>query len=282
MPELPEVQAITDQLNSLLKNHKIEKVKICSNNIFEGDENLLINKKFLNAQRFGKVIVCNFNDNVSFIAHVKLTGQFIYQGPNLKNNNLQLSKKIVGGLGGKHTHVIFYLDKGGVLYYNDHRKFGWIKLVSTDKVLDFEFIKKLGPEPFGKLDLKTFENIINSSKKNIKVLIMDQNKIGGIGNIYANDALFLAKINPKRNANTLSSEEIEKLFDAILFVLKKGIQAGGASELSFVRPDGTEGTYQKHTLVYGKQNKQCANCGEKILKISIGGRGTFYCTNCQK
>lgn len=281
MPELPEVQSITDQLNKFLKGHKIEKIEIRSKNIFEGDEKLLINKKFLSAQRFGKVIVCNFSDNVSFVAHVKLTGQFIYKGVNLKNN-LPLSKKVADGLGGRHTHVIFSLDKNSFLYYNDHRKFGWIKIIDSDKVLEFDFIKKLGPEPFGKLDLKTFEKIVTSSKKNIKVLIMDQTKIGGIGNIYANDALFLAKINPTRSANTLATTEIKKLFDAILKVLQKGIDAGGASELSFVRPDGTEGTYQNHTLVYGKANKSCLVCNSKIKKISIGARGTFYCENCQK
>ena len=111
---------------------------------------------------------------------------------------------------------------------------------------------------------------------------MDQTKIGGIGNIYANDALFLAKIDPRRRAKTLSEQEIKSLFDAVLSVMKKSFKYGGASELNFVNALGQEGEYQRHSLVYGKKGKDCPNNNGKIKKIFLGGRGTFFCESCQK
>jgi formamidopyrimidine-DNA glycosylase len=211
-----------------------------------------------------------------------LTGQFIYRGPNLKNPPT-LSKKVVGGVPGKHTHVIFNLDKNGHLYYNDIRRFGWIKLTKTKDVENFDFIKKLGPEPFGKLDLKIFREILTKTRRQVKVVLMDQTKMGGVGNIYANDALWLAKIHPGHAANSLTDTEVRTLYNSIEKVLKKGIEAGGASELAFVTPDGSEGSYQKYFLAYGKQGTVCPRCKkEKFKKVTLGGRGTYYCPECQK
>lgn len=281
MPELPEVEAIRMQLDKFLKGHSIESIEIRHPKIFTGDDKKLIGKKFKSARRFGKVIVVDFEGGISFLAHVKLTGQFVYRGPNLKSP--KLSKKITGGLGGKHTHVIFHLNKAGTLYYNDVRRFGWIKVVPTSEVEDFDFIKKLGPEPLDGLTLKYFKEVLGKTRRAVKVVIMDQSKIGGVGNIYANDALWLSQIDPAKPANALTDEEIKKLFSAIEKVLKDGIKYGGASELSFVTPDGSEGNYQKHFLAYGKQGTLCPRCKkEKFTKTQLGGRGTYFCKNCQK
>jgi formamidopyrimidine-DNA glycosylase len=282
MPELPEVELIKLQLDKYLYKHKIEKVEVRNSKVFQGNPKNLIGGKFTRARRFGKIIVADFNNGFSFVAHVKLTGQFIYRGPNLKKPP-KLSKKVTGGIPGKHTHVIFYLDKEGILYYNDVRRFGWIKVVKTEEVENIDFIKKLGPEPLNGLTPEMFFRLISSTKRAVKVVIMDQSKIGGVGNIYANDALWLAKINPKRAANSLSEEETQKLYKAIEEVLKRGLKWGGASELSFVAPDGSEGEYQNHTLVYGRDGEICQNCHkEKIRKFFLNGRGTYFCPNCQK
>jgi len=182
--------------------------------------------------------------------------------------------------------VIFNLDRGGVLYYNDVRRFGWIRIEKTIDVENESFIKKLGPDMLV-LSLKDFEKIVLKSSRNIKVHLMDQTKIGGVGNIYVNDALWLSKINPKRASKTLSTEEIKLIFNALNTVLQAGLKYGGASELAFVTPDGKEGEYQNHTLIYGRQNKSCQNpacrqAGAKIEKFFLGGRGTYWCKICQK
>ncbi len=281
MPELPEVESIRLQLEKFLLGHKISSIEVKNRRIFEDNEKDIFGAKFINTRRFGKVTVLDLDNGKSLMIHVKMTGQIIYRGPNLEKP--LLSPKISGGLGGRHTHVIFTLDREGMIYYNDFRAFGWIKIVDTNLVEKTGLVGKMGPEPFASLTLEYFKDILSKTKRNIKVLIMDQSKIAGVGNIYANDALYLAKINPKRTANSLNENEIKSLYKAIHEVLKEGMKHGGSSENSFVTPDGGEGGYQRHTLVYGKNGHLCTVCKkEKILKIMIGGRGTYFCPYCQK
>lgn len=220
MPELPEVETIRLGLEKYLIGHKITGVKLNFPKIFTGDTKDIINGKIVSVRRFAKVLSIDLDNANSIVIHIKLTGQLIYRGVNLKNPP-ELSKKVSGGIPGKHTHVIFTLDKNSFLYYNDFRRFGWIKIIKTIDVEKSSFIGKLGPEPFKDLDLEKFKEILGKSKTAIKVVIMNQEKMGGIGNIYANDALLLSKIYPKRPANTLSSSEQENLYDAIIKVLKK-------------------------------------------------------------
>lgn len=284
MPELPEVESIRKQLDKFLKGHTVQSIEVKNRRIFQGDEKEVIGAKFIGARRFGKVTVLDLDNNKSLAIHVKMTGQLIYRGPNLPNPP-RMSSKVSGGTPpSAHTHVVFDLDKGGVLYYNDFRRFGWIKILSTDKVEDKgEFIGKLGPEPFSGLTFEYFQETLSKTRRTIKVLVMDQQKIAGVGNIYANDALFLSHIDPTRPANSLTPEEQKSLYDAIHEVLKKGMKYGGSSENSFVTPDGQEGEYQRHTLVYGRQGQICSNCKkDKIIKNMLGGRGTYFCPSCQK
>jgi formamidopyrimidine-DNA glycosylase len=288
MPELPEVEAVRVKLSDFLSGHKVEGVEIRNSKTFIGDSKKLIGTKFLSFRRFGKVLVLDLDNNYSLLVHLKLTGQLIYRGPKLTNPP-PLSKKVIGGIPGPHTLVIFNLDRGGKLYYNDIRRFGWIKLEGTDKVGEEKFIKALGPEPpvFGNhsgkvLSLDSFAQILSKTTRPIKIVLMDQNKIAGIGNIYANDALWLAGINPRRPSNSLSSKEVEKLFKSVVEVLKEGIKRGGSSENTFVTPEGVEGEYQDFTLIYGRDKEKCKRCGAEIEKIQLSGRGTYFCPHCQK
>lgn len=282
MPELPEVESIRMQLERFLIGHIIKAIEIRNPKYQIKDRESLIGAKVEGVRRFGKALVIDFSNDFSIVVHVKMTGQFIYQGPNLMVKPVY-TKKVVGGVPGKHTHVIFKLDKNGVLYFNDYRRFGWMELIQKSKVKSQNFIKKLGHEFLKDLSLDEFTEILSKSKKPIKVLIMDQEKMAGVGNIYANDALYLAKINPKRHSNSLKKDEKRKLFESINDVLKEGIKRGGASELAFVTPDGGEGRYQDFTLVYGRDGEICRICRkEKIKKVMLGGRGTYFCPNCQK
>jgi formamidopyrimidine-DNA glycosylase len=282
MPELPEVENIRIQLERFLVGHKIEKVVVNYRKTLTDGEDKLVGGKVVEVKRYAKALSVNLDNEFSFVMHVKMTGQPIYRGPNLKNPP-NLSEKVVGGVPGKHTHVIFYLDKGGALYFNDYRKFSWIKVVKTNDVKNLDYIKKLGPEPLDGLTETMFKEILGQTSKGIKVLLMDQSKISGVGNIYANDALFLAKVHPSRRSSGLSEKETSALYHAIENVLKRGLKFHGASEQAFVTPDGNTGEYQEHTLVYDKKGEDCVNaCGGKIEKIKLGGRGTYFCPRCQK
>ena len=280
MPELPEVESIRIQLDKFLKGHVILKVEIRNPKYSIPDTNI-IGGTITDVRRFGKVLVIDLSNNYSIVTHVKMTGQFIYQGPNLKSKPVY-TKKVVGGVPGKHTHVIFTLDHGGTLYFNDYRRFGWMELTQKSKVESQNFIRKLGHEFLKDLKFEEFSETLSKSKKPIKVLLMDQEKMAGVGNIYANDALWLAKINPQRKADSLVKEEQKTLFEAIENVLKEGIIRGGASELAFITPDGGEGQYQDFTLVYGREGEPCKVCRTQIKKVKLGGRGTYFCPVCQR
>ena len=280
MPELPEVETVKLGLQKYLKGHKFIDVEILSKGIFEGDPKEIIGSKVIEIRRFGKGLVIDLDNGKSLAIHIKLTGQIIYRDP--KTSTVPVSPQKVKTLPNNATRIIFKLDRDAILYFNDLRKFAWIRVVDTEMVMEMPFFKNMGPEPFKDLTEKKFEEIISKSKVVVKPLIMDQTRIGGIGNIYANDALFLAKIDPKRRANSLSLSEIKKLFDSVISVMEKSMKYGGASELNFVNVMGQEGEYQMHSLVYGKKGKPCPNCGSEIKKIFLGGRGTFFCGNCQK
>lgn len=282
MPELPEVEAIKIQLEKFLKGHVIEDVILNTPSIFGGDVKEIISAKVTGVRRFAKVLSIDLDNGFSLVAHIKLTGQFIYIGKNNPNPK-PLSKKVIGSVPGKHTHVVFKLSSDSFLYYNDVRRFGWIRIFKTSDVEKENFISKLGYEPFKDLTLEIFKDILAKTKRSIKMLLMDQSKIGGIGNIYANDALWLAQIHPEKKANLLTDKEAEKLYNAINRVLKKGLEKGGASELAFVKPDGQEGTYQNYTLAYGKDGQECPRCKKaKFEKYFLGGRGTYICKVCQR
>jgi formamidopyrimidine-DNA glycosylase len=281
MPELPEVETMRLQLEKYLVGHKIVSVDVKNRKTFQGDEGKIIGGKVVDTRRFGKVSVIDLDNGYSILTHVKLTGQYIYRGLNLKNPS-KLSAKVIGGVPGPHTLVIFNLDRGGELYYNDVRRFGWIRIEKTPDVENESFIKKLGPEPLKNLTLDLFKDILSKSGRPIKIVLMDQEKMGGVGNIYANDALWLARVSPKAPAKSLGDQQTKELYEAVSTVLKAGMKYGGASELAFVTPDGAEGEYQKHTLVYGREGEPCERCHKSLVKkFFLSGRGTYWCPVCQ-
>lgn len=289
MPELPEVETLKLGIQKYVVGHEIEDVEILQPKIFQGEKENVIGAKIKGARRVGKGLILDLSNGYSLGIHIKLTGQLVYRDE--KTKNIEVSKTKVGTIPNTFTHVIFKLDRGAKLYYNDQRRFGWIKVVKSDEISKLPFFRDMGPEPLAKefgseqadLTFDRFKFIVGRKMTKIKPLLMDQTNMGGIGNIYANDALFRAGIDPMRPGKSLTEEELKKLYDSILFVLKKGLENHGASELSFVNILGQEGEYQNHALVYGKRGKPCPNmCGGKINFVRIAGRGTFFCPNCQK
>jgi len=197
MPELPEVETIKLQLNKFLVGHKIVSIDVRNRKIFQGDEKRIIGAKVTGTRRFGKVTVIDLDNKYSILTHVKLTGQFIYRGPNLDTNSL--STKVIGGLGGLHTLVIFTLDKKGLLYYNDVRRFGWIRLEKTSEVENESFIKKLGPDML-KVDFNNFNEIFSKTSPKISFV----SSLSLVSLIYpleksltTNSKIFLKGISPE-------------------------------------------------------------------------------------
>lgn len=279
MPELPEVETIKKGLEEHLVGKKIIDVQIKLHRIVTGEVKFIKNSKVKAVRRAGKGLIIDLDNDFSIAIHIKLTGQLIYRDAKFHS---KLSEKVGDELPNKWTHVIFKLDKNSVLYYNDIRQFGWIKIVKTSEVGNLPFFRELGPEPFNGLTLDLFRKILSKSSTKIKPLLMDQKKIGGIGNIYANDALWLSKIDPRRAGKTLSSFQQKELYNATLVVLKRGLKYGGASELNFVNALGQEGGYQKHFLTYAQDGQPCARKDGIIKKIKLAGRGTYFCEKCQK
>lgn len=263
MPELPEVETIRIQLEKFLVGKRFTSVEVLNKKIFNADPNKIINSKIISIRRFGKALVIDFDNKYSLLIHIKMTGQFL-----------------VDASRDKHTIAVFNLNNNKLIY-RDARRFSWIRLEKTEDVEKEKFIKNLGPDAL-QIGFQDFKKIFEKSKRNVKVLLMDQSKIGGIGNIYANDSLWLSAISPKREAKSLTQEEQKKLYKAIFTVLKTGLKYGGASENDYIRPDGTKGSYQKHTLVYGREGKPCKVCKKPIKKFFLSGRGTYWCENCQK
>ena len=280
MPELPEVETIRKGLDKYVVGHKILDVEVIHPGPLQGDKISIIGSSIVYVRRIGKGLILDLSNKYSLAIHIKLTGQLIYRGPETKG--VEVSKEKVGTVPNKFTHVIFSLDKNAKLYYNDQRRFGWIKIIKTAEVMELPFFKSMGPEPFKDLTFELFSKVIKTKSTKIKPLIMDQTVIGGIGNIYANDALFKAGIDPRRSAKSLSENEIKELYESIIAVMEKSFKEGGASELSFVNILGQEGNYQNHSLVYGKVEKVCPRGDGTIKRIALAGRGTFFCPSCQR
>jgi formamidopyrimidine-DNA glycosylase len=289
MPELPEVETIRLGLQKYLVGHKIQDVDVRLKRIISGETKNITGAIIISVERFGKGLVINLDNGYSLAIHVKMTGQLIYRGVNAPKIIHLSTSKVGEDVPNKWTHVIFSLDsprgeagKSSTLFYNDLRQFGWIKILKTEDVQSLPFFKGLGPEPFKDLTPEVFESIIKAGNILIKVLLLDQKRIGGVGNIYANDALFNAGIDPRRKTKSLRDSEIKKLYSALLGVLKKGLETGGASELRFVNVLGEDGGYQKHFRIYGRGGKPCLICKTEVKKMFLGGRGTYFCEKCQR
>jgi len=288
MPELPEIETIKLGLKKYLIGKQIIDIQINIPKMFIGDKKNIIGAKVVNLKRIGKGLIIELDNDFFLAIHLKMTGQLVYR--DVKTKDIKLSKKVGGEtLPSKYSHIIFTLDQNAKLFYNDLRQFGYIKVIKKDELMDIPFFKEMGPEPkvgndtFGKeLTLKYFKEIIKKGSLSIKVLLMDQKRIGGIGNIYANDALFKAGIDPRRKGKDLSDQEIKKLYGAVFYVIKKSITYGGSSDENFVNALGQEGLYQNHALVYGKKGEKCPKGNGNIEKIKLGGRGTYFCSKCQR
>ncbi len=285
MPELPEVETIKNELLETIVGKEIAFVEIRLPKILKIDESVKINKKELddpailftkilanakikNVNRRAKLIVIEMSNDYSIMVHLKLTGQLLY---NIKPN--------------AYTHFILKFKDSSQLIFNDLRQFGYLKLIKSDQ-LENLLENKFGPEPLeNAFTLERFKNILIKKKRSrIKIFLLDQKNIAGIGNIYANEICFKAKVDPTRVINTLTEQEIKDLFLAIKKILTLAIKHKGTSTDDYKNIFGQKGNFAPLLKVYGRQRKNCLQkgCEGFVERISLGGRGTFFCPKCQK
>jgi formamidopyrimidine-DNA glycosylase len=282
MPELPEVETIVRGLDKLIVGLKINKVEVLDKKVFPGNPDLILNKKILNIKRRAKLLIFQLENDINLLVHLKMTGQLIYKDKSYNIAGGHQSNELYSEVPNKHTRVIFDLSNNGKLYFNDLRRFGWIKILGQQEIKKITN-KEFGPEPFSKeFSEKYFTEIINQGKSaNIKKILNDQKKIAGIGNMYSDEALFYAKIDPQRKAISLKNNEIKNLYVSILKVLKLGIKYEGASIKNYTNHEGKKGKMQDFFKVYGRTGKPC-ECGGVVKKIRLNGRGTHFCPKCQR
>jgi len=266
MPELPEVETIKRDLDRTILNKRIVEVRVRKKRLIK-EPDLAKFKKDLIGQaareviRKGKLLIIKFKEDQFLVVHLRIAGWVVY------------------GQDEKRARVSFKLSNGKFLHYMDQRLLGELKLIKDWRSL--KFVKSLGPEPF-KMAPEQFEQIFKLRKTKIKSLLLDQTVISGIGNIYAQEALFLAKIDPQRPANSLKAKEARLLGEKIISVLKEGIKYKGSSVDSYRDLSGDKGGMEERLKVYGRKGEPCLVCKTLIVKIQLAGRGTSFCPRCQK
>jgi len=251
MPELPEVEIIRRQLGRVLVGQRIKKVKVREKRSWQGKAEEVEGKKIVKIGRKAKVLIIELENRKYLLIHLKMTGQLIYD----KKSQI------------KHIRVVFELDKGR-LFFNDMRLFGWIKVVDGEGMKK-EF-SKFGPDVISKeFTAEYLGKALMGSGRAVKLVLMDQAKMGGVGNIYANDILFCAGIDPRKTARKIGKDKrtMKRLYKCLRKVIEAGIKY--------------RGKYQEHFLVYEREGEKCNKCKGKIKKIKLGGRGTYYCSKCQ-
>lgn len=289
MPELPEVQTIVNGLKKVIVNKAITDFDDRDEKVVQIKKNDVLKAKITDVRRRAKQIIIDLSNKKSMLVHLKMTGQFIWEKDSGKNK-FSLRNRVTGGhpteamlqqMPHKHTRAIFTLSDKSKLYFNDLRRFGWIRIFDTD-ILGEQFVD-LGIEALSKEF--TVKYLINQSKrfpnKKVKQFLMDQSVIAGIGNIYSDEALYFAKIHPERKLKDIKPGEWQKIHDGIIESLNLGIKHGGYSADTYVNAIGKKGKAQEYLHVYGKVGRECKECGGKIKRIKVSGRSAHFCPKCQ-
>ncbi len=289
MPELPEVEVVKRSLEKKVSNLTINQVKINDSNLRyklnKHQLSKLIGKKIIKIQRRSKFLIIFITKSSLMIVHLGMTGKFFFINKKEKKYKTSFYYNLDYKKDQKHDRVIFFLENKQQLIYNDVRKFGFIKIYNANDYLKISHLENLGPEPLGKnWNKRYFKEFIFGRNRSVKNILMDQSFISGLGNIYVNEILFLCGIRPSRNVNKLQDFEIEKIIKNTKQVLKNAIKLGGSSIKNFSTDDGKKGVFQQHFRVYGRKGEQCSNtdCNNKVMRMIISNRATFFCKRCQK
>lgn len=271
MPELPEVETIRRDLEKEIVGNKIVGLWYDVPKMLQPSPKTvekIVGRHIVSAGRVGKLLLLGIENDRTVGIHLKLSGRLFIR----KQSDLE----------DKFTYVVFKLDDGRELRFTDFRKFGYVKMIESSAELS-EIKDKYGPEPLtNDFTSETLKKVLNKTTRAVKTVIMDQEKIAGIGNIYADEALWYAKIHPETRANSLNSKQIEALYQGIIKSIEQGIQDRGTSVDDYLDIYGREGGHAKNLNVFRQNGQPCPRCGTTIKKIRVGGRGTHFCPQCQK
>jgi len=282
MPELPEVQTTVDGLNQKVLNRAFLDLWTDAPNLFKKPEGL-IGKKIIRVWRRAKNVIFELSDDYSLLVHQKMTGHLLVGKWILKDNIWKpIDKGPLNDPYNRFIHIVFTFDNGLMMALSDMRKFAKVELWKTEELL--KELNKLGPEPLeASFTFEKFKERLKGKKGKIKQVLMKQEIISGIGNIYSDEALWWSKINPLKDVSKLSDKELKDLYSAILKVLKKGVELGGESFSDYRKPDGSKGDFDTERKAYKRAGERCMRCKKAIIKkIKIGGRSASFCPDCQK
>ncbi len=287
MPELPEVETVRNGLEKILPGRNITGVKFDWAKSFPNAsadvDNFLIGSRISGISRRGKALIIELDTKYSLVIHLKMTGQLVFKSDKYRFGAGHPNDSLTGQLPDKSTRVTLTFDDTSELFFNDQRKFGWMRLIPTHEVMNLSFFQKLGPEPLAE-DFKwqNFQvRLLRRKNSNIKAVLLDQTVLAGVGNIYADESLWGAKIHPLKAVKDLKPTQIHKLYDELLYVLKLSIEKGGSTNRNYVNVEGKRGSYMDFARVFRRENLSCPRCGTIIIKIRVAGRGTHLCPKCQ-
>ena len=274
MPELPEVETVCRALSKVIKNSRIKKIEFYRKDLrWQVKDNLEVSLKnniFIDPYRRGKYILIPTNTDKIFLIHLGMSGQ------------IRIKKKDIVQ---KHDHMRLIVENNNkhfVITYNDSRRFGYIDLFKKKELREHFLLSKIGVGPLGReLTIEYLQNNFKKRVINIKNALIDQKIIAGIGNIYASEILYKAKINPLRKVNSLTQNDLNSIITYTKIILKKSIDVGGTTIRDHMQPDGSLGYFKQKLQVYGKTNEKCKTCNSFIVKEVISNRSTFICKHCQ-
>lgn len=287
MPELPEVETVKRGLSQFVVGKTISAVthdwaKSFPNAKSDVDA-FLIDAKITAVRRRAKILLIDLDSGHTLVIHLKMTGQLVYRGANEAFGAGHPNDSLIGELPDKSTRVTLTFTDGSKLFFNDQRKFGWMKLLPSLEVPNIDFFKRVGPEPLAAdFTKKAFrKRLAKRPNTNIKAALLDQTVIAGVGNIYADESLWGAKIHPATLVKNLSKAKTDKLFTELQFVLNLAIEKGGSTDRNYVNAEGKRGSYIDFARVFRRENQPCPRCGTTIIKTRVASRGTHICPKCQ-
>jgi formamidopyrimidine-DNA glycosylase len=287
MPELPEVETVRMGLQELIVGKTIERVMLYEPKSLPAaphDVAQFVQGATITAiARRAKVLLIQLSSDYTLVIHLKMTGQLVYRGESSFGAG-HPNDSLIGELPDRSTRVALRFTNGGTLYFNDQRKFGWIKLFPAAEVPFIDFMQKYGPEPLEAAFTASmlYERLQRRRRTSVKAALLDQTVLAGIGNIYADEALWGAGIHPKTLVQDISRSRVKILWQEIRFVLALSIEKGGSTDRNYVNAEGKRGSYIDFARVFRREGQDCPRCGSEILKMRVAGRGTHFCPKCQK
>lgn len=287
MPELPEVETIRRGLSQLIIGKSVKKVSHDTPKSFPNAaadvEEFLIGAKITNVRRRAKVLLIDLDSQYTLVIHLKMTGQMVYVGTERFGAG-HPNSSLIDKLPDRSTRVTLEFDDGSHLFFNDQRKFGWMKLMPEIEVPNIDFMKRVGPEPL-EADFAPEEfaaRFKRRARTSIKAALLDQSVVAGVGNIYADESLWGARIHPQRLVGSITPEEFEALYHQVRGVMNLSIEKGGSTDRNYLNAEGKRGSYLDFANVFRREGSLCTRCGHEIIKFKAAGRGTHICPNCQQ